>query len=421
MAQPSVQGRFLWQAHLAEDVAAVIPFYAKVLGWTAQPWPADNKTTIFAAPSGPVAGMSPMTPERHAAGARSQWLPFIGADDVDALVASAEKLGARVLAAAVDIDQVGRYAVLADPQGAPFALFKPLQSAAPKAMPQHGEMAWQELATSDYEAAFDFYRALFGWQLIHRMNMGPNGFYLIFGSQGVQRGGIYKQSHPEPGPFWLTYTSVPDADKAAATATQSGGHIINGPTDVPGGGRIAQLKDPKGVAFAVHSMGASTTAPPPPKASVPTLKSAASAPKPAAPAAKPATPAAPPAKAPAPATSKPAASPTAVPAAKPAPAKTAPEKAAPASPAKAAPAPAKAAPAKAAPTKTAARKTAPKKKAAAKKSARPAARKVARKAARKSARMVAGKKGARKTAKKAARKTVAKKKATRGGKARRKK
>ena len=61
MAQPSVQGRFLWQAHLAEDAAAVIPFYAKVLGWRTQAWPADSNVTIFAAQSGPVAGMSPMT------------------------------------------------------------------------------------------------------------------------------------------------------------------------------------------------------------------------------------------------------------------------------------------------------------------------------------------------------------------------
>jgi predicted enzyme related to lactoylglutathione lyase len=399
MAQPSVQGRFLWQAHLAEDGAAVIPFYARVLGWKTQPWAADPKITIFAAASGPVAGMSPMTDERRAQGARSQWLPFIGAEDVDAMVAGAEKLGARVLAAAIDIDQVGRYAVLADPQGAAFALFKPLQSAAPKGTPQNGEMAWQELATTDFEAAFNFYRALFGWQLIHRMDMGANGFYLIFGSDGVQRGGIYKQSHPAPGPFWLTYTSVPDADKAAATAVQSGGHIVNGPMDVPGGGRIAQLRDPKGVPFAVHSMGASSTAPkppaaaasstPPPKASPPTLKPASTPPKPATP------PPAPPPKAPAPA--KPAASPTAVPAARPAPANAAVKKAV----AK------KAAPKKAAPKKKAAKKK------AAKKAARPAARKVARKAARKSARKVAARKGARKT--------VAKKKARRGGKARRKK
>ncbi|HEY2418184.1 MAG TPA: VOC family protein [Steroidobacteraceae bacterium] len=371
MAQSSIQGRFLWQAQLAEDAAAVTPFYARVLGWSAQPWAVDNKTTIFSARSGPVAGMSAMTPERHAAGARSNWLPFIGANDVDAMVAGAEKLGARVLAAATDIDQVGRYAVLADPQGAPFAAFKPLQSSAPKGMPQHGEMAWQELATSDFEAAFDFYRSLFGWQLIHRMNMGANGFYLIFGADGAQRGGIYRQSHAETGPFWLTYTSVPDADKAAATATQSGGHIINGPMDVPGGGRIAQLRDPKGVAFAVHSMGASASAPPPstspPKASPP--------PKPS-----------PPPKAPSPPK-------------------------APAAPAKAAPA--KAAPKKAAVKKAVAKKAAPKKKAAARKAARPAARKVARKVARKSA-----KKPARKVARK---KAVPKKKARRGGKARRKK
>ncbi len=397
MAQPSVQGRFIWEALLAEDGAAVTPFYAKVLGWRAQAWPVDSKVTIFAAASGPVASMTPMTDERRAQGARSQWLPFIGADDVDAMVASAEKLGAKVRNAAADVGQVGRYAVLTDPQGAAFALFKPSQSSAPKGVPQHGEYAWQELATTDSEAAFDFYRGLFGWQLIHRMDMGAMGFYLIFGSDGVQRGGMFKQSHATPGPFWLPYTSVPDADKAAAAASKSGGHLLNGPMDVPGGGRIAQLSDPKGVPFAVHSMAASSTPPPAssapasstPKAATPAPKPAASAPKPAAPTPKAAAPAPKPA-APAPAPAK-AATPAVL--AKPAAA-------------------------------------APKKKAAARKAAKPKARKAAKKVARKAVKKAAASKTARKSVARSARKKGGKKKAAarrvvkkarRGGKARRKK
>jgi predicted enzyme related to lactoylglutathione lyase len=387
MAQPSVQGRFVWEALLAEDPAAVTAFYSTVLGWRSEPWPHDPKYTIFAAQSGPVASATQLTEAQRAEGARPRWLPFIGAENVDATVAGAEKLGAKVLRAAADVDQIGRYAIIADPQGAAFAIYKPLQVPAHKAPPQHGELAWQELATTDYEGAFDFYRALFGWQLIERMDMGAMGFYLIFGSDGVQRGGIYKLSQPAPGPFWLAYTSVPNADKAAAAATKAGGRLLHGPTNVPGGGRIAQLTDPSGVAFAVHSMAKAAAAPPP-------SPPAASAPKP--PAAQ--TSAPPPPKA----------------AAKPAPAPTSAPAAAPAKPAPVAAPPAAAKPA--APAKPAPVKAAPKKKAVVKKAAKPAARKVAKKAAKKVAKKAAKKKAAaRKAFKKPARK-AAKKAAKKAGK-----
>jgi predicted enzyme related to lactoylglutathione lyase len=265
MAQPSVQGRFIWEGLMTEDPAGATAFYSKVLGWRTEPWAVDPTYTIFAAKSGPVAGMSRLTDALREQGVQGHWLGFIGADDVDAMVASAEKLGARVIRPASDIDQVGRFAILADPQGAAFALFKPLQSSAPAGVPKPGEFSWQELATTDDQEAFKFYGGLFGWQLMERMDMGAMGFYLIFGSDGVQRGGMYQLSPPALGPHWLPYASVADADKAAAATTKAGGRVLNGPMNVPGGGRIAQLADPSGVAFAVHAMGKSTAAPPPPK------------------------------------------------------------------------------------------------------------------------------------------------------------
>ena len=265
MAEPSVQGRFIWEGLMTEDPAGASAFYSKVVGWRTEPWAADPTYTIFAAKSGPVAGMSRLTDALREQGVQGHWLGFIGADDVDAMVASAEKLGARVIRPASDIDQVGRFAILADPQGAAFALFKPLQSSAPKGVPKPGEFSWQELATTDDQEAFKFYGGLFGWQLMERMDMGAMGFYLIFGSDGVQRGGMYQLSPPALGPHWLPYASVADADKAAAATTKAGGRVLNGPMNVPGGGRIAQLADPSGVAFAVHAMGKSTAAPPPAK------------------------------------------------------------------------------------------------------------------------------------------------------------
>jgi uncharacterized protein len=59
---------------------------------------------------------------------------------------------------------------------------------------------------------------------------------------------------PSP-PNWLQYIQVDSADSAAERVKASGGQVLNGPMDVPGGGRIAQCLDPQGGAFAVHSQG----------------------------------------------------------------------------------------------------------------------------------------------------------------------
>jgi uncharacterized protein len=423
MAQGSIHGKFVWQELTTEDPATAVSFYSKVVGWHAHPNASHPTYTEFGIGSTHSAGMMPLSDDLRAAGVRSHWLPYVGVSDVDASVASAQQLGAKVSHAASDIEHVGRFAILTDPQGGAFAVFKPSGSggggggggaAASGAVPP-GSFAWLELATSDYEAAFEFYGKLFGWQVIHRMDMGPQGVYLIFGSEGVQRGGIYKMHQERSAkPYWLPYAEVASADAAGAAATAAGGRILVGPMDVPGG-RMVQLIDPSGAMFAVHSAAAKPAAAPKPAAPKP-----AAAAKPAAP--KPAASAAPKPAAPKPAT----ASPTAVPAAKVStPAAAAPK---PAAPKPAAPKPAakkavaKKAVAKKAPAK---KKPAAKKKAAAKK--KPAAKKKAaarkKKApARKSAARSA-KKTARKSAKKAVKKKAAKKAAgkKKGGKARRKK
>jgi len=426
MAQGSFHGRFVWQELMTEDTASAATFYSKVVGWHTQPSAVDKSYTQFGVGSAYYAGMMAVPDEARAAGAKPQWLPYIGAADIEATVAGAERLGGTVKRAAHDIPSVGRFAILADPQGAAFAVFKPAgDGTLPPATPPRGSFAWMELATSNYEAAFDFYSKLFGWQALHRMDMGPQGVYLIFGSDGAQHGGIYKLNQERSSrPYWLPYAEVASADSAATAATAAGGRVIVGPLEVPGGGRIAQVIDPSGAMFAVHSMPAKPAAPPKPAAPATTPP----APKPAAPkpAAAPPAPTPPAPKAAAAAPAKPAPAPT-KPA--PAPAKPAPAPAKPApAPAKPAPAAApssaspaakkatakKAAPKKAAPKKAAPKKAAPKKKAAKKPAAKKAAPKkkkpAAKKAARKKAagKKAAGRKGAAKSARKSAKKSARK-------------
>ena len=52
-------------------------------------------------------------------------------------------------------------------------------------------------------------------------------------------------------PAWLYYTETSDLDAAIGRATKNGAKVLNGPMPVPGG-RIAQLMDPQGAAFALH-------------------------------------------------------------------------------------------------------------------------------------------------------------------------
>jgi predicted enzyme related to lactoylglutathione lyase len=424
MAQGTFHGRFVWQELLTEDTAAAGAFYSKVVGWKAQPSAVDASYTQFGIGSASTAGMMRVPDEARAAGVKPHWLPYIGAADLEATMAAAERLGGRIIRAAHDIPTVGRFAILADPQGAPFAVFKPAQDGmVPPAEAPLGGFAWMELATSNHEAAFDFYSKLFGWQALHRMDMGPQGVYLIFGSDGVQRGGMYKlQQERSSKPYWLAYANVPSADAAASAATAAGGRVLAGPMEVPGGGRMAQILDPAGALFAVHSAPAKAAAAPAPS------KPAASKPAPPKPAAPKPAEVKPAAPKPAPAPAKPAAAPAVAKPSTPPPAK--PPAAAPPAPKPAAAPPAppkaaakKAAPKKAAPKKVAAKKPPAKKKAAKKK--KPAARKPARKKApaKKAAARKSAAKSARKSAKKSARKAAKKSKGgkRKSAKARRKK
>jgi hypothetical protein len=107
--------------------------------------------------------------------------------------------------------------------------------------------------TTDHEAAFGFYSALFGWEKIRDFDMGKMGKYLIYGTRGKELGGMFTKSKDMPmPPMWTYYVQVADLDAAILRARAKGARLMNGPMEVPGGARIAQLSDPQGAAFALH-------------------------------------------------------------------------------------------------------------------------------------------------------------------------
>ena len=259
MPETTSRGRFVWHDLLTTEPDAATRFYPRVTGWTVQQWDEDPSYRMWVAGGVPIGGVTRLPDEARRMGASPHWMPHITVPDVDATIRQATGIGGRIVAPARDLS-VGRYAVLADPSGAIVSVFKPAPTSGggppDDAVPMMGDFSWHELATKDYKAAWDYYRALFGWVPKGSFDMGPAGTYWMFGRPGVDRalGGMYNKGPNVPNAHWLCYVRVASADRAAQTTAGLGGRVTNGPMDVPGGDRVAMLADPQGAAFAVDYM-----------------------------------------------------------------------------------------------------------------------------------------------------------------------
>ena len=254
--QPFTSGattaRFCWHDLMTTDLARAREFYVALLGWE-----------IREMDMGPEAGSYPMLfAEDHGVGGivqlredqpvHSYWLGYVSVPDVDALAARIPSLGGSVMFGPTDIPEVGRFAVVADPFGAQVAPITLLAPDPEPSAPVMGTVAWNELLTTDADAAARFYGAAFGWSHA-TVDMGPLGMYWLLRGGETDRGGILRM--PEDAgasPMWVPYFAVADVDVAARQAEQLGAQLFVRPRDIPGVGRFSVCGDPTGATFALY-------------------------------------------------------------------------------------------------------------------------------------------------------------------------
>lgn len=245
-------GDFIWYELLTSDPAAAERFYGAVLGWRTRP--AEGLAVAYricGTGEADVAGLMAIPPDAAATGMRSQWLGYIGVDDVDAAAAAILRAGGAQHVPPADIPGVGRFALIADPQGAAFYVMRGAMEGtstafAPK---RTGHCHWNELATSDQPAALGFYTGQFGWEQGDAMPMGEMGEYRFITHQGEMLGAVMRRMPGGPPPAWTFYFGVDDIDAAAGAVTAAGGAILHGPVEVPGGVFIIIGTDPQGALF----------------------------------------------------------------------------------------------------------------------------------------------------------------------------
>lgn len=252
MADP--HGDFIWYELMTNDADAATRFYAAVIGWDVDD---DPEYRHIKAGDEFVGGMLPLTPDMTAHGARPQWVAYVAVDDVDAMVSAIGERGGRTLMPARDMEGVGRFAMVSDPQGAVFYVMKPTPPAdRPDARSnafsptRDGSCSWNELATSDQAAAEHFYSTLFGWVKSGSMPMGEQGDYDFISHHHVPIGAIMRAPEGQ-ATGWTHVFRVSGIDAAAARVTASGGQVTMPPHEVPGDDWVIRAIDPQGASFAL--------------------------------------------------------------------------------------------------------------------------------------------------------------------------
>lgn len=251
---------FFWYELMTSDRAAAETFYSKVVGWTLQPFgSAEDPYTIIEANGRGIGGLMTIPKEARAHGLTPCWVGYVHVTDIDSAVEGIRAAGGQVHREPELIPSVGRFAVMADPQGAMFNLLQPQGSDMPLLpMGTVGGIDWHELHSSDWEKGFEFYASQFGWSKTEAMDMGAMGTYQMFAMEpapeGAAGGGTCGAMMNDPQaarPYWLFYFHVDDIDAALARVQGSGGTVLFGPQEVPGGMWIINAADPQGALFAL--------------------------------------------------------------------------------------------------------------------------------------------------------------------------
>ena len=256
---PTPRGKFIWYDVMTTDTKAAAKFYSDVIGWSTQEHPmADGGSyTVFSKGPTMVAGLMAIPNEMRAQGVAPCWSGYVSTDDVDAEVKRVAAAGGAIKRPPTDIPNVGRFAVVADPGGAVFLLFKPNTTEEPKpvAPMTPGHVGWHELMAGDLDREFKFYSGLFGWTKDRAVDMGAMGTYQTFATGGAPLGGMMTKCAQVPHPAWNYYIAVESVAAAADRAFTRGAQVLNGPMEVPGGAWIVQARDPQGAYFAMISAG----------------------------------------------------------------------------------------------------------------------------------------------------------------------
>lgn len=245
------QGTPNWADLQTTDQNAAQSFYAELFGWSYDEQPMDEQGSYAMAVvgDGVAAAIAPQSPQMRAAGSPPTWNTYLAVDDVDAATGRTTAAGGQVLMPPFDVMDAGRMSFVADPTGAPVALWQAGKHIGSTVVNEPGAVIWNELVTDDKDKALAFYDTVLGiGSLTSQLGDLP---YTGITVDGEMIGGTADARDGEAS-HWLVYFNVASASAAVTRAVELGGGVADEPVTTPIG-TFAVLRDPQGGVFGVFS------------------------------------------------------------------------------------------------------------------------------------------------------------------------
>ena len=234
------------------DIDASTDFYGQLFGWEVpQSDNAEQTGGYRIATSGgkSAAGMMPLMQE----GQPPAWSTYVSVEDADATAEKVKQAGGQVIAEPMDVMDLGRMAIFADPTGAVFGIWQPGNFSGAELVNEPNTYSWNELNTRDPDAAKAFYAAVFGWGVEDQDVEGMTYTLFQVADRPVAGAMTTPAAVPDEVPaFWLAYFGVEDCDATVARVEELGGSVMSPKIlEMEGVGRFAIVADPHGAAFGV--------------------------------------------------------------------------------------------------------------------------------------------------------------------------
>jgi predicted enzyme related to lactoylglutathione lyase len=253
-------GKIVWADLITPDLAVAERFYSGMFGWTFQTIHTGNVdyAVAHAPDGGPIAGLvqKPLPADENR---QPAWLTFIAVRDVDAAERTALSNGAKSVSKPKSYAGRGRQAVLADPDGAVFAILASTGGDTPDTLSPPGEWIWSSLLAQDPDREATFYQTLFHYDL-YDLPKDDGASHVILSSDDYARASVnplptggHRRSH------WLNFIRVVSAQDATAKAISLGGKVLVPPYEDRHGGNVAVIADPAGALVGIMEWVASDT------------------------------------------------------------------------------------------------------------------------------------------------------------------
>ena len=263
-----------WIDTAQPDPDEATQFYGGLFGWEFEdrtPPGADGRYVVGTLDGKRVAGIgSPFSGASTPA-----WTTYVAVDSADATAERAREAGGSVLEGPIDVGDLGRVALCADPAGASFGIWQAGTVKGAELVNSPGAWNFSNLHTRDVDTASRFYGSVFGWE-VDQVDMGGMAGTMVrlpgYADFLEQFNPGIRQRHADfgapPGftecvawiePLtdetaarWGVTFTVADTDAVAAKAREVGGSVVAEPFDMPPS-RVAVLRDPAGAEFTAAS------------------------------------------------------------------------------------------------------------------------------------------------------------------------